>query len=157
MKLSQVISLYEMLSDASSETPIKLTIARNINLMKPIIEAFNKEKTDKFNSLVVLDENGSPVLKSGIKKLVDSGQIKQTDLPFEFFDYSSESALSDLKEFIDKKTDTICNYKPISVSLGQSILIDGGDKITLNEYLESPVNKLDHNLVASMLEHKLIV
>ena len=156
-----MLELYGVLTLlGSQETPLRLTITRNLKAVEPLFNDFQEKKQAKFESVVKVTENGLHVLKPEAEELVKEGKLNANALPYGAFEFDSEEGLKELNLYLKELQEEEVDFNPIAVSMDKRILIQKDENesffITLEEYLDSGLSKIDPKSLATLLDSGVI-
>ena len=132
----------------SQETPMRLTISRNLTLLTPTEAAFTTAKEAKFNEVVTLDDKGTPVITEAAKTAIAEQKLNPAyGLPYGAYEYDTEDGQKVLTDFIEALKDEEAEVVFVPMSLKKLIRITNKngtvESIALEDLLESPDSKID--------------
>jgi len=161
MKQRKILEVHTVLKSlGSQDTPCKLNIARNLLVTTPIIESFIKNKQDKFEELVSVDENGEPVKTNEAIEAIKAGKINEAyGLPYASYVYGEENGLSILQKFIEDEQEKDIDIKFVSLKLTKKVQVKDKDTtkiVSLEEYLESVESVISSDHLAVLLEAEIL-
>lgn len=156
MKVQEILNLYGILDNMPSNTPLKLTVARNLKEVSVVYEDFISGRDSKFKDEVILDEEGNPSFKEEIKNLAKEKKIDiSKNAQLNFYEYS-EGGLERLLDYISEKEKEEVEIKLIPVKLSKLIRVNNGDTTELVS-LESLLETSESPVTAHQLENLLSV
>lgn len=157
MKKGKLVELNGvLLSLGSQETPLRLTSAKNLNILGPIVASFEESKNKKWQALVELDEQGLPKITSETKDAIKNKQLNPSQgLPYQCYVYKTDAALKELETYINKLREDEVEVKLLSEDLKKDIKVSGDkgiESMVLEEYLNSPISKIGSQELSILLE-----
>jgi len=159
MKRGIIIAIYKSLSHPELKVgPLKVVVAKNLKEFKPIVDSFNTEAENKFNELVVLSENGDPVISDRAKEAFKKGALNASKgVAYECFEYEKGvDGLKELKSFIAEKESEEVEVNISSIELSKKIRLEKSES-TVEELLSEPAVTLSHSVVAMLMEVGIII
>jgi len=158
MNKGKAVELHAVLRAlGSQESPMRLTLARNLQVLAGVEKEFSDARNDKFQELVLLDKSGEPVLDPVAKKAVEEGRLPaNVRLPFASYKYEDKDGAKQMAEFVEELQKEEVDVKLIPIRLQKQIKV-GEEKMTLEEYLDSVECKIDSNALSLLLESGILV
>lgn len=163
MKVSKVLELHAILKEiGSAETPMRMTIARNLTKTEPIAAKFIEDKDEKFNSLVAIDSKQEPVILDEIKEIIKEGKIDpKQGLPFGAYEFDSPTGLKELVAYLEVCKDEEVEFNPSTISQSKLIRLQKDDKeielVALSDLLEATDSKITANALRILIEAGILI
>lgn len=154
IKKSEAVNILDVFLKTANhpKMPLKFCIARNVKVLKPIVDKYEEDKDILFKAAVKLDADGNGCLKEGV--VIESNRVA-----FDMFEYNSDSSKEKFFQKIAELNNETVEVDFVQENLHRPVKISMQDgsysEATIENVLEDPNNNITPIMIALFLDYIL--